>query len=37
MTEDLRRRSTLEVFNDHLALAGEHRFHEDIERNVSPE
>ena len=37
MTEDLRRRSTREVFDDHLALAGEHRFHEDIERNVSPE
>lgn len=36
MTEDLRRRSTLEVFNDHLALAGEHRFAEDIERNVAP-
>src|SRR5690242_2843512 len=37
MTEDLRRRSALEVFDDHLRLAGEHRFEEDIERNVSPE
>jgi hypothetical protein len=25
------------VFEEHLHLAGEHRFEEDIERNVSPE
>lgn len=37
MNEDLRRRSAAEVFDDHLALAGEHRFEEDIERNVAPE
>ncbi len=36
MSEDLRRRSALEVFDDHLDLAGQHRFEEDIERNVSP-
>jgi hypothetical protein len=36
MTDDLRRRSAAEVFEDHLRLAGEHRFQEDIERNVSP-
>jgi len=27
----------VEVFDDHLALAAEHRFDEDIERNVAPE
>lgn len=37
MTDDLRKRSTQEVFDDHLRLAGEHRFEDDIERNVSPE
>ncbi len=37
MSENLRRRSTAEVFDDHLHLAGEHRFEEDIERNVAPE
>lgn len=37
MTDDLRRRSAAEVFEDHLQLAGEHRFEEDIERNVSPD
>lgn len=37
MTNDLRHRSTTEVFEDHLRLAGEHRFEEDIERNVSPD
>ncbi|MFN3005879.1 nuclear transport factor 2 family protein [Mycolicibacterium wolinskyi] len=37
MTDDLRKRSTQEVFDDHLRLAGEHRFDDDIERNVSPE
>lgn len=34
---DLRARSTAEVFDDHLQLAGEHRFDEDIDRNVSPD
>lgn len=34
---DLRVRSTAEVFQAHLRLAGEHRFEEDIERNVSPD
>ncbi|HVZ16046.1 MAG TPA: hypothetical protein VG897_02930 [Terriglobales bacterium] len=37
MPEDLRRRSATEVFDDHLRLAGEHRFEEDIDRNVSPD
>lgn len=37
MTDDLRHRAPGEVFDDHLRLAGEHRFDEDIERNVSPE
>jgi hypothetical protein len=37
MVEDLRRRSAAEVFEDHLRLAGEHNFEEDIERNVSPD
>jgi hypothetical protein len=36
MTEDLRTRSAADVFADHLRLADEHRFDEDIERNVSP-
>lgn len=36
MTDDLRRRSPEEVFEDHLSLAAEHRFAEDIERNVAP-
>lgn len=35
MNEDLRLRSPAEVFDDHLSLAGEHRFDEDIERNVA--
>lgn len=35
--DDLRRRSAEDVFEDHLRLAGEHRFEEDIERNVSPD
>lgn len=34
--EQLRGRSAEEVFEDHLRLAGEHRFAEDIERNVAP-
>jgi hypothetical protein len=33
----MRWRSAAEVFEDHLRLAGEHRFEEDIERNVSPD
>jgi hypothetical protein len=37
MAEDLRARSAAEVFDDHLRLAGEHRFDDDIERNVSPD
>ena len=37
MIDELRRRSTAEVFEDHLRLAGQHRFEEDIERNVSPD
>lgn len=37
MAEELRRRSPAQVFEDHLRLAGEHRFDEDIERNVSPD
>ena len=36
-TNELRRRSAAEVFEDHLRLAGEHHFEEDIERNVSPD
>jgi hypothetical protein len=35
--EDLRARSAREVFEDHLRLAGEHRFDEDIERNIAPD
>jgi len=37
MKDQLRRRSAVEVFEDHLRLADEHRFEEDIERNVSPD
>ncbi len=36
MVDALRRRSVQEVFDDHLELAGQHRFEEDIERNVAP-
>ena len=36
MPEDLRARSAKEVFDDHLRLAAEHRFDEDIARNVAP-
>jgi hypothetical protein len=36
VAENLRARSASEVFDDHLRLAGENRFAEDIERNVSP-
>lgn len=35
MTADPRDRPAEEVFEDHLALAAEHRFEEDIDRNVS--
>lgn len=37
MEADLRRRSPEAVMEDHLRLAGEHRFEEDIERNVAPD
>ena len=37
MAEDLRARSAQEVFDDHLRLAGEHRFDEDLERNLAPD
>jgi hypothetical protein len=36
MKDPLRRRSAEETFEDHLRLAAEHRFEEDIERNVAP-
>ena len=36
MVDELRRRSAAEVFDDHLRLAGEHRFEEDIERKCRP-
>ncbi|HEU0127294.1 MAG TPA: hypothetical protein VFQ48_01605 [Pseudonocardiaceae bacterium] len=37
MAENLRARSSEEVFEDHLRLAAEHQFEEDIERNLSPD
>jgi hypothetical protein len=37
MSETLRARNPEEVFEDHLRLAAEHRFEEDIERNVAPD
>ena len=37
MTQHLRARSAEKVFDDHLRLAGEHRFDEDVERNISPD
>lgn len=37
MTDSLRRRAAEEVFEDHLTLAAEHLFDEDIERNVAPD
>jgi hypothetical protein len=37
MPKDLRARSPEEVFDDHLQLAAEHRFDEDIARNVAPD
>lgn len=36
MNDDLRARSPEEVFDDHLRLAAEHRFDEDIARNIAP-
>lgn len=35
-TDPLRSRTAQQVMDDHLALAAEHRFDEDIERNVAP-
>jgi hypothetical protein len=37
MRKDLRTRSPEDVFDDHLRLAAEHRFDEDIDRNVAPD
>ena len=37
MSDNLRQRTPDEVFDDHLRLAADHRFEEDIERNVSPD
>lgn len=37
MSGDLRQRTPEEVFDDHLRLAAEHRFDEDIDRNVAPD
>lgn len=37
MVDELRSRSADGVLADHLRLAGEHRFEEDIARNVSPD
>ncbi|MFY1702444.1 nuclear transport factor 2 family protein [Micromonospora sp. WMMA1923] len=37
MGDELRRRSAEEVFREHLRLAAEHRFVEDIERNLAPD
>ncbi|MEU4567920.1 nuclear transport factor 2 family protein [Micromonospora sp. NPDC023956] len=37
MTVDLRGRTAREVLDDHLRLAAEGRFAEDIERNVAPD
>ena len=36
MEDDLRRRSAEDILEDHLRLAEEHRFEEDIERKVAP-
>ncbi|SCG43032.1 nuclear transport factor 2 family protein [Micromonospora coxensis] len=36
MTAQLRARSAADVFDEHLRLAAEGRFAEDIDRNVSP-
>ncbi|HEX7095247.1 MAG TPA: nuclear transport factor 2 family protein [Acidimicrobiales bacterium] len=35
--DELRARTPRDVFEDHLRLAAEHRFDEDIARNVSPD
>lgn len=35
MVESVRSRSAQEVFDGHLRLEGEHRFSEDIDRNLS--
>jgi hypothetical protein len=37
MVDDLRLRSAAEVFEEHLRLANDHQFEQDIERNVSPD
>jgi hypothetical protein len=37
MNEVLRARRAEEVFDDHLHLAADHRFAEDIQRNVAPD
>ena len=37
ISEDLRARSARQVFDDHLRLAKEHRFDEDLERNLAPD
>lgn len=37
MSDPLRQRTAQQVFDDHLDLAGQHRFDEDIERNVAPD
>jgi hypothetical protein len=37
MEDELRSRSAEEVFENHLRLAGDHRFDEDIERNFAPD
>ncbi|HET6613550.1 MAG TPA: hypothetical protein VFG83_16240 [Kofleriaceae bacterium] len=36
MGEQLRVRSAEEVMEEHLRLAGEHRFEDDIQRNIAP-
>ena len=37
MAQALRDRSPEEVFDDHLRMAAEHAFDEDIERNIAPD
>jgi hypothetical protein len=37
MSDDLRARSAREVVEDHLRLAAEHRYDEDLERNLAPD
>lgn len=36
MNDSLRRRSAKDVLENHLELAAEHRYEEDIQRNVAP-